>query len=360
MLIESLLWALLGDPVPSAAQRTSGARLAQFRGSLSLSPAAALALIGAAAAISSLFLQDSGTVWILVAAFGAASALRMQQTFRRICHLDHRRYLSFVGSVIYGIVLVGGLLVLRDRSEDLPAWGLLALWAGALATNALLAVFLLGTVAMPDGRMVRASWARLLRIGAPLVPSALLYWISSYGIIPFVGAVLGPTASGAMRLVFTFLSPLFQTIAAVSSVALPMLAKALRGTHVSGKSRAFAGVAFTYLAIFVAYILFGALVLPAASGWILTDSLMPYFTSSALALVIVLALADVIRSAGAMVLLAIGSTKNILIGWFLSSLVTFGGSAYVLAVPSFVAAVSVLAASNVVGALYVALRLSRN
>src|SRR5207245_1131929 len=80
----------------------------------------------------------------------------------------------------------------------------------------------------PSRRMLRWSLVRLFRSGRWFAAASLTYWISSIGLIPLCGILIGLEASGSLRIILLAFAPLSQFCTAMVSVRLPQIARELR------------------------------------------------------------------------------------------------------------------------------------
>lgn len=347
---EAICWAFLGDPIPAIASRIPLGKMPQLRGAMYLVSSFVVAslflLVATCGVITMLYSESVGALVVLSAVAGLA--LRLQQLFRRICHLDHRRIISAVGSSLYaGVLLFVTMLLVKNNNVN--ALTAMCSWASAMGAHALLVLLYHGQFQLPSRRLAKWLLVRLLRSGTPLSLAAVLYWFSSYGLIPLAASLLGVAAGGAVRMGQNLLTPLVQTIAAISTVVVPFAAKYIRYGKAADR-RVLLLLASAYGILATMYggllIVFGHDVLLTVAG----HEMAKFFTRDVLIVVAVGAVADALRTAITAVMLASERTYVILFGWLASSIVAACGVGIVICYSSFLGVVAVTALTNVAGA----------
>jgi O-antigen/teichoic acid export membrane protein len=240
---------------------------------------------GLAVVMSAVLAGAAGVLWafhstlagsILSLAAGSPFIL-LFWLFRSACYLQTRPDLALMGSAAYGILLLGGaLLVFRGR-HGAPAAVFLCMAAAGLG-GAVLLFRALGmrrrdlswSAARPR---VRETASENWRYGRWVTGSAVIYWLSGALYLPLVGSFAGLEQAGAWQALQNLLRPMQQGVTAMSTLFLPHVARQRaaqsgdrgHGTPWHSPFRRTVGVIVAAIAAFsVAYLL----LLLAAQGWI--------------------------------------------------------------------------------------------
>ena len=333
LFIEAIQTSLIVDSLPAIVSR-HGRRSAHHRSRVD---GAAFWVVIGFGGMSSLLLVAAAAlvgVWRPVyvgplLALAVANPLQRLYLFcRRLAYIRDRQEVAAAMAAFYGLISVGGALVLY-RLQALSLANVIALWGvGALA--AVVTALVSGIGRPRTTRLANVAWlaTELWRSGRWLSGAAVATWISNWAIFPIVAATTGAGTAGIIRALQNLLTPIVQFNAALHLAVLPRVADkiadvgdhygrwfARRGTAV------FAAIAAAYCAIILAAAPF---VLPllyrkpeiAAAAYLLWP----------LAIAIVL---DALRQASAISLLARRTTRIVFVARWIA-LAVFVGSALVL------------------------------
>lgn len=230
ILLESVLFrGLFDDGLPAVAHRVASSRWPQLRASLYVASIGTSGLFGVAFVVAGLvalsFHFDHAA--LLIATGTAIPSTRLQSVFRRIGYLDGRLRRVVSGALIYAVVLAGSAaaMIWLQLTSAAAAMACVALSSAAAGLFGL--VYAAG-LAKPHRRVLTWLITRLLREGRWFAATSLTYWISSIGLIPLCGLLIGLEASASLRLMLVVFAPLSQLNASLLSVKLPGAALTLR------------------------------------------------------------------------------------------------------------------------------------
>jgi hypothetical protein len=230
VLLEQVVFrGLLDDGLPAMAHRLPKSLWPQLRASLygcSLALSGAMGtcvMIGGLVALSMSY--DSG--WLALATGLAIPANRLQTVFRRLCYLDGRLVRVAVSAAVYLCVLSGSTTAMIRAGMTSAAGAMVCIAVSAAAAGSV-AFVAPRELAWARSKVIRWSIIRLFRSGRWFVATSLTYWISSTGLIPLCGALLGLSASGSLRIMLVAFAPLGQFNASLVSIKLPRTAAQLR------------------------------------------------------------------------------------------------------------------------------------
>ncbi|MEQ1770310.1 MAG: oligosaccharide flippase family protein [Devosia sp.] len=358
MLVESVFWAVLGQPTPAVAARLPTSRAPEVYGALyriSLRWSVfSLAVCFLAAA--PLTLIDRSLASTIASAGLAAFALRIQQVFKRIFYQHEMRGYALASAIIFALALAistTAVLSLGWRT----AWGALLAWTFALACAALVGLSVPELRTPPSQRVERYFQARSLRVGSPLILSSLLYWASTSSMLLLGGILISLEASGSLRLLQLLLMPLQQGLTVATTILTPPLARQLiKNPAEETRFILYAVGGFTTAASIYALLLgtLGTLVVQS----FLTEK-YHLITAPAVGLMCIAAILEAARTGAAAIFLARGDTKPILRGWIIASAVLVVGLSLARPISDFLTLPAILLASTAGATLIVLFEASR-
>jgi O-antigen/teichoic acid export membrane protein len=143
-----------------------------------------------------------------------------------------------VAGAFYFCILIGVLVVLRERNQLSPVTAFLGMGLAGLVS----AMFLLVRLGFhwrrtPDGLTLRAVTADHWRYGKWAVASALVAWFPDniyYAVLP---AMSGLEGSAALRALINLINPVLHTVAALSAVLIPTLVRHRDRSGIVGMTR---------------------------------------------------------------------------------------------------------------------------
>lgn len=344
-LIESLCWSYLGEGVPPVAMRLPRGRWKSLRTglvALSLMMCGGIAFLAIAGAAADILL--SGGVAELVLATGVACiGLRAQQTLRRVCYLDENRRLSLASTLVATCVLFGSYAAVVSVGGEGSVAALLC-WGGSMLAGSLVLLHIRRDFSAFSPVFLGWLSRRLGRAGAWLAPSAIIYWITNYSILPLSAALAGLELSGAFRLIQALFAPLQQGTAVLISVASPRVAReVVRKSRSAGREillRLTGGLAALSMTYAAAMLIAGPVLLP-----MLFPAQADLISLLLLALFAATAVAEATRSGISVVLVSVGLPSGILLSRVVG-LVCFGGALVLaLASPSLATPIALLSAA---------------
>jgi O-antigen/teichoic acid export membrane protein len=175
---------------------------------------------------------------------------------RRVFYLDCTPGSAAVGAVFYVVIAIGGLYIVKSHGFVSPFVAFVLMGVASAATDLALASklahFLPPSEEGPDHREVlRRHW----EYGRWAICSAFGSWSGTNVYYPLLSGVVGLAQAGEMKALMNLTAPLSQTMASVSMLALPYVAR--RGTeHATQLSR---NLTFVFVGLGAAY---WAIVLP--------------------------------------------------------------------------------------------------
>jgi O-antigen/teichoic acid export membrane protein len=238
-LIDVVVGPVTIDPLPYGHGRYRGRLAATYLSSITVvNVAANTAAVMAGAVIAWLVLAADSPYRLPLLVFAAAFPLiRVQWTLRQICYVRHLPRLAAQGSLVYLLAVVTAF----GLASAAAALGLniafIILAAAGLLSAAYYALRLRLPIPHPRRRLITAMLKRHWRYGRWLIPTGLLTWITTWGIVPITGSLVGTEAAGRLRAMQLLLQPLFQVNAALAALLLPSAVSALRTGGPTGLCR---------------------------------------------------------------------------------------------------------------------------
>ncbi|QDK36054.1 lipopolysaccharide biosynthesis protein [Sphingomonas sp. IC081] len=323
MLIEAIIWGMIGDGVPAIAVRVPMENWPQLRGAiLALSVAvvgSVSALLLIAAALTTIF--DPSVTPVLAGTAIAVPGLRGQQVYRRLCYLDERRDYALYGTVCFSLslALLSGISWYFRLNSTFVALGALGLACGATLLPLSLGIL---TLRKPTARLLVWATRRMWRSGRWLMASSLSFWLGNTGMVPLAGALYGLEASGSLRVLQNMANPLTQLSAVMFSIALPPAARKLRNNPKANILR----LSIAMLAVF-SLVGFSYVVAFTALGTRFLNAVFPGKTAGisdwTVAVVMCSAAFDVVRSGASVPMFALGNTREFFMARSVSLVVLF-------------------------------------
>lgn len=359
MLFESLVGAPLGGTLPAIYYAATPARRSGLLGAFVLVSTSIATLAWAVAALSWM-LRGAGleaipdeVCWTLF----AAGAFRTQQCCRRFFFLIENRAAAALNSFLFAIFLVIALWAVGRVRQMSPATAL-GCWGAATLMSNLPLLKWAGSFSLPSPTMLRWFARRALRSGVWLILSSGLYWVASYGLIPFGAVLLGPGAGGGVRLVQSFYSPINQVCGVLTTMLGTVINRRMR-LYGRGElapmfrlsMRAFVGLTVGYS---VALVLAGPVLIPRVFG-----PRYAFLDRTILLLGAVAAVGEALRAASATILVATERTRPVFTSWGAAVAGTALVATAGVAAPSFVTLPAAMATGSVLAAMVATLAVAR-
>jgi O-antigen/teichoic acid export membrane protein len=157
----------------------------------------------------------------------AAPCILFMWVIRRALYLRMAPGKAISGAVMYCALIFSGLWLLNQFSFLSPLTALLLMGFSALCAGIWLLAFLRATLPhdTEPAPALGGVWSRHWIYGRWALFSSLAAWIPAYIFYPLVTRFSGLAASGELRALNNFVSPLDQTLAALSLLFLPYAAR---------------------------------------------------------------------------------------------------------------------------------------
>ncbi len=172
---------------------------------------------------------------------------------RRALYLEYRSNIAAGGSILYGAFLFSGLWFLNRVGFLSVFTAFLDMGAAALATSALLLLYvrptLKGRVFGRELAIANEHW----RYGRWALGSSLFTWISWNVWYTIVGSFSGLAATGTLKALLNLAMPVTQSCAALSLLVLPHTARIVHAEGLAGAKRQATAVALVFTAGAVLY-----------------------------------------------------------------------------------------------------------
>ena len=222
LIIEPL--SVLGPSRYATQSRRYFSHLLRIHGGLTIGLSLVLC-IGAFA-----FLQANPD--LAYAFWGVALALPLTLFFwllRRVCYIEANVAIATKGSVLYALLLLGGLGLLGVKEWVSPVNAYLVMGASGLGAGLFLHLMLRSTwrdqpsggPALPLRGVLKEHW----RYGRWITGATMANSLSSIVFIPLIATMLGLAQAGAFRAIQNLVAPLMQVITALGVLLLPWMAK---------------------------------------------------------------------------------------------------------------------------------------
>ncbi|HXD44312.1 MAG TPA: hypothetical protein VN655_04185 [Pseudolabrys sp.] len=354
LFIEAIQVSLIVDSLPAIVSlhgRSNRARLdtAAFWVTAGYSGATSLALVVAALVLGAWRPVYMGA---LIALAIVNPLQRIYLLSRRLAYIRDRQDIAAAMAGAYGIVSVGGALVLAG-ADALSVPAAILVWGfGALAGAAVAMAFGVGR----PGAFRRPSvyWlaAEIWRSGRWLSGAAVAAWISNWAVFPLVAMTTGAGTAGIIRALQNLLTPIVQFNAALHLAVLPRVADKVAdvGAHYGRRfawrgTALFSAIAAGYCAVILAA---APLILPAIYRRPEIAAAAPLLWPLAAAIVL-----DAVRQASAISLLANRRTRIVFIARWLALAVFAAGALVLHALIGFEGILWATAAASATGAAMV-------
>lgn len=229
MLMEVGAWGLFGDAVPSTAEKIRRSLWPEFRWSfLALSAAFSALVLSINLFVAFGIGFYNPELAVLLVAMGAAFvAWRFQNAVRRLYYLDGMRKEAALAAIVNVGVLFFTTFAMVYTQTSSPTIAFICM-ASANAASACCFIFQNVVVRRPDRRMLVWSASRLWRTGRWLLISSEISWLGNYGVVVFIGTILGVNSSGTLRAILMLNAPMGQLTNVMLSIIIPKVAAALR------------------------------------------------------------------------------------------------------------------------------------
>lgn len=267
LLIQSLVVAVLVETMPYVAARFRHMHPASYEtAAFRLGVMMALTL-GFLTSLLGLSLVAAGSLYGLsaVIAGGALAGILIHFIARRLCYVGERVDRAAIASLCYTTALLVQISIFEAMGWLSPTSAFAALGLSA----ALAATICRGALRLHNRHLslVRLSkvFLRHWQHGRWLVASAVVFWLTSSALIPFLGVMLDARAAGAFRGLQQLLSPLAQGLGALQWVILP---RATGGYRQQGP-RFLRRISTKVTVVFGSCSLLYALALLAGGAWVL-------------------------------------------------------------------------------------------
>lgn len=156
---------------------------------------------------------------------------------RRALYLEYRSNAAAAGAVLYSALLFLGLWWLSRAGLLSPLTAFLEMGGAALATSALLLVWIRPALRDGDGEpeleVAREHW----RYGRWALGSSIFIWASWNVWYTVVGSFSGLAGTGTLRALVNFAMPVIQSCAALSLLVLPHTARVVHAEGFAGARR---------------------------------------------------------------------------------------------------------------------------
>ncbi|NJO53488.1 MAG: hypothetical protein HC829_00400 [Bacteroidales bacterium] len=215
-LVVDPLIALTGERRKSsgpAQSSTVSLRASAFWTCLALSGATSvvIAVSGVAAATWS---PELGGLLLCLAALNPLQ--RLHVLVRRLCYLEDRQHIAALSGGCFALTLLVAAAVLALTHHLSSITAMLAWTASSAGVVGIGYAFgIIPIRRIPLSMMVEDARS-MMRSGRWLLPAALVYWISGYGVIPMMAAYAGPAAGGIIRALLNLFSPVYQANGAIT------------------------------------------------------------------------------------------------------------------------------------------------
>ncbi|MCK4794486.1 MAG: hypothetical protein KAV87_62735 [Desulfobacteraceae bacterium] len=146
---------------------------------------------------------------------------------RRKCYIIGRPNLSVIGSMIYAVLILGGVFALWKTNLISPFLAFLLL-AGASAlvsviVSRLLHSYIHSNIHGGEIRTPGSVLAENLVYGRWLLASVIVFWLVNLVYIPLVGILIGLNLAGVMKAIQNLYLPVEQSLTAMGLLLLPWL-----------------------------------------------------------------------------------------------------------------------------------------
>lgn len=183
-------------------------------------------LVGSSAAVAQALGWTGGLSGALLGVALASPCLLLLWYARRAFYLEMSPGRAATGSLLYCVLLLGGLFLAYRRSLLSPFKVFLLMGIAALVADVLLLIRLRSELPAGDpAPALRESWQRHWRYGRWALASCVASWTPTYIFYPLLSTFSGIAHSGELRALMNFFSPLDQTLSALSLLFLPYAAR---------------------------------------------------------------------------------------------------------------------------------------
>jgi O-antigen/teichoic acid export membrane protein len=178
--------------------------------------------LGLSAGVAQATGHANGLPGALAGAAIAAPCVLLLWLARRTFYLQYSSSFAVRGSLIYCVLLVGGLFLAHSRGliSSFAAFALTGL--SALLSAAVLFLGLHSRLKASDLVLhVREVWIRHWNYGRWSLLAAAAMWIPANTFYPVVSSFAGVASAGELKALLNFFNPIFQAYAALSLLLLP-------------------------------------------------------------------------------------------------------------------------------------------
>ena len=183
-------------------------------------------LVGSSAAVAQALGWAGGLSGALLGVALASPCLLLLWYARRAFYLEMSPGRAATGSVLYCVLLLGGLFLAYRHSLLSPFKVFVLMGIAALVADVLLLIRLSSELPAGDpAPALRESWQRHWRYGRWALASCVASWTPTYIFYPLLSTFSGIAQSGELRALMNFFSPLDQTLSALSLLFLPYAAR---------------------------------------------------------------------------------------------------------------------------------------
>lgn len=182
-------------------------------------------VLGASALVSQWLGAGDGLPGALAGASLAAPCILFFWLVRCAFYLKFSPLGAALGSVLYSVLVLGGLAVVHARELISPFAAFLLMGLGALVTGALLLMYLKGILRDTGiAPSVLETWRKHWNYGRWALVSSIVSWVPAYIFYPLLGRFSSMAQAGELRALMNFAMPLTQVQAALSMLLIPYAA----------------------------------------------------------------------------------------------------------------------------------------
>jgi O-antigen/teichoic acid export membrane protein len=183
-------------------------------------------LMGGSAAVTHALGWTNGLPGALLGVALSSPCLLLLWFARRAFYLEMSPAKAATGSILYCVLLLGGLCIVYRSGLLSPLKVFVLMGAAALLADLFLLTRLKSE--LPTGGpapVIRETWRRHWGYGRWALASCVASWTPTYIFYPLLSTFSGVAQSGELRALMNFFSPLDQTLSALSLLFLPYAAR---------------------------------------------------------------------------------------------------------------------------------------
>ena len=192
-----------------------------------------------AAVVMMKFGQASALPGALLGIAVAAPAVLLFWVAKRVFYLKLSPGPSAAGATLYGMLVIGGLALVYQRSHSLtPLGAFLLMGICGLGASLALLVYLRSKLPKTTGApSLMDTWRRHWRYGRWALAANIMMWVPINAFYPILSKFSGMAQAGELKALMNFASPMLQACAALHTLLLPYSARVLEqrpgdGAHV--------------------------------------------------------------------------------------------------------------------------------